>query len=404
MLSSLTALVAVTALALVPSVQAQLERCGGLVLTNGAFNTFTVQNPASNITVVTVSGLGGDAVNSESYVLYCSDEAPDVLALTALGIPPNLSKFKVPVTKVAVAGTYTSSYIELIGQGSTIKLLENPKNVVSPCLQASVANGSTVALDKGNFSQYDSIDVGFAPLQNTAQTKDVWIPMADYVDPLLKIEYIRLVSLFFNQHQKGQEVSDAIRNSYNVMAADMSNIPAANKKRIAWIKYDFNRASWVIRSNPFTKAIITNAGGIPFPLKGEVNDDQSVSVEDIKTLFLNAQLVIDETDFPKTPVTWRSLTGFAPTDKVPVFDQKQVYSLTKTTNAEGVSGGGIYGGDGSNSGQGGGSKTGIIVAVVCVAAILGAGFAFAFFKWSKRAKEDRFIELEEEMNNEIPLH
>lgn len=73
-----------------------------------------------------------------------------------------------------------------------------------------------------------------------------------------------------------------------------------------------------------------------------------------------------------------------------------------------ASGGGIYGDGGDSQGDGGsgggGSKTtSIIIAVVCVAAVLGAAFAFAFYKWSRRAKEDRFIELEEEMNNEIPL-
>lgn len=71
-------------------------------------------------------------------------------------------------------------------------------------------------------------------------------------------------------------------------------------------------------------------------------------------------------------------------------------------------GGGIYGvgGPSQEDGTSGGGKsktTSIIIAVVCVAAVLGAAFAFAFYKWSRRAKEDRFIELEEEMNNEIPL-
>ena len=65
-------------------------------------------------------------------------------------------------------------------------------------------------------------------------------------------------------------------------------------------------------------------------------------------------------------------------------------------------GSGIYGADSASGGKK--SKTPIIVAVVLVAAVIGAAFAFAFFKWGKRAKEDRFIELEEEMNNDIPLH
>lgn len=69
-----------------------------------------------------------------------------------------------------------------------------------------------------------------------------------------------------------------------------------------------------------------------------------------------------------------------------------------------ASGSGIYG---SCSDAGAGkskSNIGIIVGVIVAATVMATGFAFAFFKWGKRAKEDRFIELEEEMNNEIPLH
>lgn len=69
-------------------------------------------------------------------------------------------------------------------------------------------------------------------------------------------------------------------------------------------------------------------------------------------------------------------------------------------------GGGIYGNGGPDSDPskaGSSNNVGIIVTVVCVAAVLITGFGFIFFKWTRRAKEDRFIELEEEMNNEIPL-
>jgi hypothetical protein len=101
------------------------------------------------------------------------------------------------------------------------------------------------------------------------------------------------------------------------------------------------------------------------------------------------------------------------TDKFPynsgdITDAPRNYGFTGLPAPPPVVGGGIYGIGGDSQGgggSGGGSKTtSIIIAVVCVAAVLGAAFAFAFYKWSRRAKEDRFIELEEEMNNEIPLN
>ncbi len=59
-------------------------------------------------------------------------------------------------------------------------------------------------------------------------------------------------------------------------------------------------------------------------------------------MLLNAQVVIDETDFTgqsQVPSSlWRSLTGFTSSDSVPVFDRKKVFALTKTINEQGVSG------------------------------------------------------------------
>lgn len=68
-----------------------------------------------------------------------------------------------------------------------------------------------------------------------------------------------------------------------------------------------------------------------------------------------------------------------------------------------VVGSGIYGNGSQDNTKVSSNNIGVIVTVVCVAVVLVAGFGFIFFKWTRRAKEDRFIELEEEMNNEIPL-
>ncbi|KAG0212413.1 hypothetical protein BGX28_006382 [Mortierella sp. GBA30] len=454
---------------------------------NGTFGTFTVTyyDGLSNFALLTMSGLNNMVNETKSYVLYC-DQAPENTALQTLGVDTTLPKFKVPVSNVTVKGTFTSSYVELGGLRNAIKVLENPGNVVSPCLQEMVQNGSIAALSSTDFNQYETIDVGFNPY-NQGPTKDVWIPASIEVDPLLRIEYIRVVSLFFNQGSKGEQQYQTIKNSYNTMASDMDRIPAANKKRIAWVKYDFTTKVWRLRNSQFVRGIITAAGGVPFPLNGDVGDDTSISADDIKTIVLNAQIIIDQTDFTGQSTStsqfalWRTLAGF--TVNAPSFVYK-LYTLNKAINMQGISdylyrsasrpdlllkdvihaqypeydssykftflnyafpygtrpeggeplnatmcatsdydivnaavskpsfagdssppppvtGGGIYG---NGSSTGGGKKTGIIVAVVCVAAVLGAGFAFAFFKWSKRAKEDRFIELEEEMNNEIPLH
>ncbi|KAG9073172.1 hypothetical protein KI688_000959 [Linnemannia hyalina] len=500
MLGSFASLAGALGLFMAASVNAQ-EPCGGTVY-NGT-GTFTVKNYGTEYTVLTMFGANNNP-GSEDYLLYCGDiPAPQGQAILDMGVSSNVKKFKVPVTSVLVSGTFTSSYVELAGGQKNIRVLENPQNIVSPCLQEEFKNTSIVPLNSAIFNQYLTVDVGFRENKDPGQIKDVWVPMSIEVAPLLRAQYINAVSLFFNSGSQALITYNTIIGTYNQLKIDMSGIPNENKMRIGWVKYDFGNKTWKLRNTEFTRGIITDAGGIPFPLVGDgVTSEPDISPTDFKILMTNADIIIDQTEFPadgKGNYTslfgrWRALAGFTGTDFIPrVLDLHKVYSLDNTVNQIGISdyqyrmpsrpdlllrdviavqypeynkgyrtrflngnfqyggapdftlgpanctttpmqynsgdittsnpnplftglptppppvvGGGIYGiggptqGDGT-SGSGKSKTTSVVIAVVCVAAVLGAAFAFAFYKWSRRAKEDRFIELEEEMNNEIPL-
>ena len=78
-------------------------------------------------------------------------------------------------------------------------------------------------------------------------------------------------------------------------------------------------------------------------MSGEVQDNASLSAEEINTLLLNSQIVIDQTNFTgqnyvTTVGMWRELAGFASAQDLPVLAQKKVYSLDNTVNDEGSSG------------------------------------------------------------------
>ncbi|KAG0002809.1 hypothetical protein BGZ65_002311 [Modicella reniformis] len=430
---------------------------------------------------------GVDVNRFESYILYCGDTSPTEDTRKNDGVPTGSADFKIPLQNIAVEGTYTSSYVELTGHRNTIKSMSNPSNIVSPCLQQMYENKSTISFTGGGTGEYENLNATFGEFKHIFEAKDIWIPASVDVEPLLRIEYIVAISLFFNDGTKGEQIYSNIKSAFTELERNMALIE--NKKRIAWVSYDFSVNSWKLHNSKFTKGMITAAGGIPFPLKGEVPDDMSLSADEIKTLLLNSQIVIDETNFNGQPgVTpiekWRDLAGFASQTELPVLQQKNVYSLDNTVSKNGSNdykyrlasrpdlllkdlihvqyptydttyeltflnpkfasgtgvtiqlssadcatsnynngeipkvvfqekfkgdsspppalvGSGIYGGDGSG---GGGSKTGVVITVICVAVVLGAVFGAVFIKWSKRAKEDRFIELEEEMNREIPLH
>ncbi|KAI8349486.1 hypothetical protein B0O80DRAFT_459655 [Mortierella sp. GBAus27b] len=479
--------------------------CGGKIqsTSNGTLGAFTVAY-YDTFTHIKINPPNGNLyVPPKDYIIICGSNTAEQVSptLPSYGITSSPNIFKAPVQNVAVGGTYSSSYIELVGHIDAIKLLYHPNDVVSPCLQQRFQNNATQPL-ADDFSQYttNNIDAGFRQI-NTYEPKDIFIPTENDVDPLERIEFITAISLFFNDGVKGEQVYNAIKTAYSTLQRNMDQIPKENRQRIAWLYYDPTFSTWILRNNRFTRAMIAAAGGISFPLAGEVQSDfNHLTLDQAQTILRNSQIVIDETNYALagkenvSPIeTWRTLAGFASASDLKVLMDKKVFSLDNSVSVNGTSDfnyrlpsrpdlflkdliyvqyptffGNTYNvtfinqyfsygssgakrysaanctatstynsgdiatvdfkpeftgnptpppplvgqdpayGAGESGGQNGASKgsskMGIIVGVVCVAAVLGAAFAFVFFRWSKRAKEDRFIELEEEMNNEIPLH
>ncbi|KAG0319966.1 hypothetical protein BG000_003742 [Podila horticola] len=475
MFGSFPSIVAAIALAIaVPLAHAQSGPggvCGGLLTPDqGAFFKF---KQTQNFTVLTMTNNDGSFSRNESYVLYCDQQQPGLPAVLNTGIVgDSVEFFRVPLTNVMVDDTFTSTYIELVNQSIAISILSQPQNIISPCLQKRVAEKNiTTMLDDG--TQYTQIDAAFRTIQNPAQPKDIWMPHSVDIEPLYRADYIRAVSLFFNQGQVGQDIFGQIKAAYENHRSNMAGVPQDYKRRIGWIKYDFGAQHWTLRNSKFTTSIIRDAGGIPFPLSGDsLQDNLPLTTDEVKLVILNSNVLIDQTEYPPNQngmTLIRQKGGFdynyrvagRPDLLLKDMIRAQYPSYLKSvgnftffnvkwgnSGTDGVvfnatlcgvpdpfrfndapynndnimavptgnftdyypapappTGGGMYGSyDRTSSGNGKKSSVGIVVGVIVAAVVMAAGFAFAFFKWGKRAKEDRFIELEEEMNNEIPMH
>lgn len=83
-------------------------------------------------------------------------------------------------------------------------------------------------------------------------------------------------------------------------------------------------------------------GGIPFPLCGTVGDNTMLTTDEIRTLILNSQVLIDQTEYPSTvlsPMAYiRQTAGFSAVEPIPVLDNAKVFSLDLTINTGGSSG------------------------------------------------------------------
>lgn len=216
-------------------------------------------------------------------------------------------------------------------------------------------------------TQYNNTDAAFREDQHPEQLKDIWMPHSVDIEPLARADYIRAVSLFFGQGATGQTVFGQIAAAYNQHQANMGGIPKPSKRRIGWIRYDFSINRWTLRNSKFTSAIIQDAGndfstllwdffpavtntvgvflpigGIPFPLCGTTSDNSILTTDEIRTLILNSQVLIDQTEYPSTVrnkmAYLRQTAGFDAVEPIPVLDNSNIYSLDLTTNTGGSSG------------------------------------------------------------------
>lgn len=144
--------------------------------------------------------------------------------------------------------------------------MDNPALVVSPCLQARYANKTLSAWDASQYAQYGLIQAAFLDTPVTAPSKGVYVPQTLEVAPLQRAEYIVAISLFYGMGAAGQNVYNQITSNYNALKEAVAGIPQDQRKRIAWMEYDFSYKVWRIRNSQFTRAIIQDAGNERYSL------------------------------------------------------------------------------------------------------------------------------------------
>jgi len=76
--------------------------------------TYFQVTQTANFSILTMTNNDGNIIRSESYLLYCTETQPSVFAITDVGYMGPLEYFKVPLTRVMVDDTYTSTYIEVM--------------------------------------------------------------------------------------------------------------------------------------------------------------------------------------------------------------------------------------------------------------------------------------------------
>ncbi|RIA78992.1 hypothetical protein C1645_841852, partial [Glomus cerebriforme] len=95
--------------------------------------------------------------SSETYVLYCTATQPNVA-----GVVTNVSNYiQIPVANVAVSDRSVISFLEILGEETTIKYVDDKLSITSPCLQKQVNNSLIDTMNFANTTLVENLDVIF---------------------------------------------------------------------------------------------------------------------------------------------------------------------------------------------------------------------------------------------------
>ncbi|KAF9976494.1 hypothetical protein BGZ73_008498 [Actinomortierella ambigua] len=473
-----------------------LEGTLGDRYTSPFFEVVTV----SNSWLVEVRDMNNPTQNKADTALTCDPNLTSVDPST--GWQVGFGVVQIPVQAVGIMDKYAMTYIEMLGKRNTIKKIQDPTLVVSPCIQKMIATGQATKLS-ATPDMTEAQDLGVIVTTATQGVpKAFLVGHNEDANPLHRAQMIKLYSLLYNAPAEGDRIYKQIEESYTNIQRSLVAIPDENKKRIAWVRYDYPTNQWYLQTTAFAMMLIQAAGGVPMGndehLNSQTPREVVISQQDLRYFLDNAQVVIDETEFKpelmkaQTPLDeWRRLAGYSSSELPKIIEKRQLYSLDREVNANGTSsyqyrvaarpdlllmdvvmaqypsfdltyqmeflrvfattegpkktlsaddcpdpaqltprdivtvqnvrvfsGDGIAppalvgcsqfmdpncSGDNKSGGGGGGISAGVIATVVVLAVVLASVFAFFFHRWNRRSKEEAFIELEDEMERDIPL-
>ncbi|CAG8461848.1 2187_t:CDS:2 [Paraglomus occultum] len=264
---------------------------------------------------------------NETFALYqCGTQAPPATA-----IPAGTKVFQVPAQNVAVLGTSSVAFLDMLGLRSKISLVDSSDFISSPCVQLLEGNGSITALSPVAANAATQLStVSLAIGASTPDAKPNSVSVSPEQDPgsLNRAEWIKFYSTFFNVEDRAIGIMKGIVANYacfRQLATDGNKDSTAPV--LAWVVYDApsdfnnNTPSWSIADAQYKKQLTEAAGAVYFntsQLKYTTSSD-----------FLNAintvDIIIDETFIASDISTVYSNYGLTPDAPYKFVKNKKIF-------------------------------------------------------------------------------
>ncbi|KAJ1647039.1 hypothetical protein IWQ61_010137 [Dispira simplex] len=277
-----------------------------------------------------ISVLITNEVVREQYVLYCGSSRP-----SARG---NIKSWiQIPVTDVAVLEPAVIPFLEMLNVASTVKVVDEAKNITSPCMQGRLEEQSVKSVYDANASDWEPVTVAFSRMSSTNDS--IYIPFSgtnDVFTPLEKIEWIKYLSVFFNAEKKASEIFDRVKSQYQ---CHYNNVKDVQPRQMAWSDYHKDPGtgdeSFLTGNTPYLQQLTRDAGAFHVASR-----DADASANKFRDSVKTVDYMVDITQYTGHVLDfneWKSLFGFTSDytsdGNYHFYSNKQVWRPTKRRNA-----------------------------------------------------------------------
>jgi len=248
---------------------------------------------------------------SNTYILrMCGSDKPTKYP-NGTAIESDAAHFSVPINGVAVGWSTPIPFFEQLDLMDKVRLAD-PTYVHSPCLQKAEEDGKIAVGNSSSFkakaeatTDVELVMAGDAgPYGYGCQcAKDVIFGAPKDDTPLGRAEWIKYISVFFNEEDRANLIFSREKNAYEATiklaesaAATHKAANGGTKKKCAWIsETDYQSGSyksWKIDSDAYKLMYCTDAGMEAVAVKSDVT--YAKGTDELKTALADVDVIIDQ--------------------------------------------------------------------------------------------------------------
>jgi hypothetical protein len=244
----------------------------------------------------------------QTYILRLCGGAEPTAYNNGTALPTDSKHFTIPVSGVALPGSTPVTFLEMLGLRDKIKLV-NPTYVHSPCVQELEESeqidtqgstwGTTDWADRAG--THAEVEVVFTDSWSTGASgtdRDVVFDASSDPGVLARAEWIKFVSVFFNEEERANVYFGREQVAFNTIATSTAALADANtEKSCIWVShYD---GTYTLSFSTYKQELCVGAGLTPWTdataLAAGSYAKYLTSDSELHAILKTIDVVIDET-------------------------------------------------------------------------------------------------------------